>query len=79
MSEHVEKSNHHNGFTCPKCGGHYFGSSVNRLGYDKNFPAEANLGICTSHQHTGNDCTFKWNRDDKEQESVVLYQQTFEN
>lgn len=76
--QNENKSIRHNGFTCPKCGSHYFGTSVNRLGYDKDFPAEANIGTCNSHQHTGNGCTFKWNRDVKEQETSVMYQQTFE-
>lgn len=78
MSEQVQKPIRYNGFTCPKCGSHYFGTYVNRTGFDKNFPAEATISYCKENDYSHNGCDFKWNRDDKEINSQVMYQQTRE-
>lgn len=76
--ENIKKPVRHNGFTCPKCGSHMFGTTKNFRGFFKNFPEGVRVGQCNEHQYSLNNCEFVWNRDDPEQESQVMYQQTRE-
>lgn len=68
----------HNGFTCPNCGSHHFGTFKYHPSMGSEFPANTRVGTCNEHGHSGNGCTFRWNRDDKAQEDACMYQQTFE-
>lgn len=80
MSEiQTEQPVRYNGFTCPNCGSHMFRTFVINPGrVYKDFPKESTVGACTENHYTLNECDFKWNRDVPEEESKVMYQQTYE-
>ena len=61
----------YHGFTCPKCGSHYFGTS--RMGKD-----EQQIGRCHENQYSRNGCTYQWRRDDYAAEAACMYQMTAE-
>ena len=59
----------YHGFTCPKCGSHYFGTS--RMGKDA-----PQVGRCNENQHSGNGCTYEWRRDDADADAACMYEMT---
>ena len=59
----------YNGFTCPKCGSHYFGTS--RAGRDAR-----EVGRCHENHYSRNGCTYEWRRDDAEAEAACMYRMT---
>lgn len=69
FAPHPQKAEYH-GFTCPECGRHEFGSSP--------LPNGVMVGHCHGHQHSGNGCTFKWDRNVPEDEANVFHHQTAE-
>lgn len=60
----------YNGFTCPECGRHEFGTS--------NLPNGISIGHCHGNEHSGNGCTFKWDRTVLEDEKNTFYTMTRE-
>lgn len=67
-------TNRYHGFTCPKCGSHFFGTSVLR-GPDGQ---KQTFGRCHENQYSANGCDFTWDRDDAEAEAKAMYEQTKE-
>jgi hypothetical protein len=67
FGRHPDAHKYH-GFTCPECGRHEFGTSP--------LPNGVSIGHCHGHQHSGNGCTFKWDRNNKEDEKNVFYNMT---
>jgi hypothetical protein len=64
FSRHADGSSYH-GFTCPTCGSHYFGTH--------SLPNGTSVGKCHAHQHTGNGCTFSWDRTNASDEGNVMH------
>ena len=64
------KKTEYSGFTCPECGRHEFGTS--------SLPNGVSVGHCHGHQHSGNGCTFKWDRNVEADEAAVMHQMTHE-
>jgi hypothetical protein len=69
FARHPDGHKYH-GFTCPECGRHEFGTSP--------LPNGVMVGHCHGHQHSGNGCTFKWDRKNAEDEKNVFYDMTRE-
>jgi len=69
FAPHPEKAAYH-GFTCPVCGRHEFGTSP--------LPGGVSVGHCHGHQHSGNGCTFSWDRNNAADEANVMHTQTEE-
>lgn len=69
----------YHGFTCPECGSHMFGTHIHHTKFmgDK-YPQGTRVGTCNENQHSGNRCTFEWNRDDPAAEASAMYEQTRE-
>lgn len=51
-------------FTCPKCGGHRWGTVSNMYLGDKRFDRTHNLGECHGDKETGIACDHVWDRQD---------------
>ncbi len=68
----------YHGFTCPNCGSHMFGTHTHHRAMGDKYPHGARVGQCNEHQHSGNGCTFEWNRDVAESEESCMYVQTRE-
>lgn len=72
----------YNGFTCPKCGSHYFGTSLNvvvpKTGQPimPQFPPNVQVGHCHARSHEQGECNYHWDRSNKEAEDQAIYQQT---
>ena len=60
----------YSGFTCPKCGRHEFDSA--------SLPIGVLVGSCDGNSHSGNGCTFSWDRKNPQDEANAVYQQTRE-
>lgn len=69
FAPHPKKTEYH-GFTCPECGRHEFGTS--------GLPSGVSVGHCHGHQHSGNGCTFSWDRNNAVDEANVFHHQTRE-
>lgn len=78
MTEKLTKqSDRYQGFTCPNCGSHNFGTHTHRVLFmGKKYPEGTKVGKCHENQHTGNGCQFEWNRNDPVVEDQCMYQQT---
>lgn len=66
------------GFTCPECGGHYFGtmstySVVIISEYGERYPDKIRLGECRSKKPDGEKCTFSWLRNNESYEADCIY------
>ena len=68
----------YNGFTCPKCGSHMFGTHINHKTFNGDkFPENARIGNCNENEYSLNECDFQWNRDiPEEEEAKAMYRQT---
>lgn len=73
----VVKPRYH-GFTCPNCGSHMFGTHTHYAQMGDKYPPGTRIGTCNEHCHSGNGCSFQWNRDDPVAENACMYQQTHE-
>lgn len=77
METENTRNTRHNGFTCPKCGGHTFGTYTHYTQFmDNKFPDKARVGYCSGNEHNGNGCDYKWNRADAEKEAEAIYHYT---
>ena len=74
-AKEIEMARYH-GFTCPDCGSHYFGTHTHHRAMGDKYEHGTKVGKCHEHQHSGNGCTFEWNRGDPEAEAVAMYEQT---
>lgn len=66
----------YHGFTCPKCGSHYFGTHKHYAVMGSKYKAGTMVGTCHENLHSGNGCAFEWDRSDVAAESACMYEQT---
>lgn len=67
MTPHPNHKNY-DGFTCPQCGGHKWGTARYPEHVAERLGRPAHAGHCHSFE-----CHFIWDRDDEAQESACIY------
>lgn len=72
----AESATRRAGFTCPKCGCHYFGTFVYHQAMGERYPHGTNVGQCHAKHYGVADCKHEWNRDIPEQEAQNMYEAT---
>ena len=62
----------HQGFTCPQCGSHYFGTHMHHPVMGDRYPPKASIGSCHGYYHAQSECRYQWNRDDPVAEALCM-------
>jgi hypothetical protein len=68
----------YNGFTCPNCGSHRFGTHAHHRSMGDKYRHGTLVGTCHENQYSGNGCIFEWDRGNPIEEAECIYQQTLE-